>query len=180
MKSIPTIFAIFATLVSFNFVEARDLTYKFGIGYQQMSTNGFVPDGTTRSANPEQLNGVAATYGIAKDIQVGGYFGFHRDFDSFLAGPTFRYDFERLIVRDPSVWRYLNIYGQVGFFIKAGGDVETGITLHAPTIGLEILPFESNDLAILSSAGAVIDFMEDNSIGFTNGMFGDVGVRLYF
>lgn len=167
-------------LLTFSSLEARDLTYKIGAGYKQIYSNGFVDDDTKTTLAPNQLNGIVLSYGIAPDLQVEGYFGFSRSFDSFATGPTLRYDFQRLISRNASIWNYLNLFTQLGFFVKAGTEVEAGIILQAPYFGFEVLPFSQNDFAIQTGAGLTVDLVEDNSLGFTDGMFGDVGVKFYF
>lgn len=159
---------------------ARDLTYKFGVGYKQIYTNGFVDDTTKAMGAPQQLNALQFSYGLAKDFQVGAVFGFQRDFDAFMAGPSIRYDLQRLIYRDAFLWDYLNIFTQAAFLLKSGGDVKTGLTLHLPYIGFEIMPFKEVNFAIESSAGLTIDLLEKSALGFTNSMFGDVGLRFYF
>ena len=166
-------------LIALEQAQARDLTYKIGAGYSQVFTNAFVlKDGT--DGVPRQLNGIMASYGIAQDLQVGGYFGFEDNFDHFMAGPFIRYDVHRLFNRELMMWNHLNIFVQTAFFIRTGGQVETGITLQAPYVGFEVFTFSNNFFSIQTAAGVVIDFMKDNAIGFTNGMFGDVGVKYYF
>jgi len=160
-------------------LSARDVNYKFSAGYKQVYTNGFVAE-SGQKLSSQQLNGVVASYGLAPDIHLGAYFGLERNFDAFILGPLFRYHFERLIYRNPSAWRYLNLFTDFGFFIKSGDDVETSLLIHAPSVGFEIFPFSEVDFAIETSAGLVIDLIEESMIGFTDGMFGDVGVRFYF
>jgi|GEM_PF-3896246 len=159
--------------------QARNLTYKYGFGYQQVYSNGFVADNGGGSS-ATQLNGMTATYSLAKDMQAGAYFGFERNFDAFMAGPTFRYDFQRLIHRDFSLWNHLNLFVQTALLIKAGRQTKTGLVLQVPDLGFEVFPFSNNDFSILSMAGLTVYLMEDNMIGITNGMFGDVGLRYYF
>lgn len=161
-------------------IEARDLTYKFGVGYRQAFTNIFVGKGTHADQENVQMNGLEASYGLAKDIQVGAFYGFGGNFHRNLLGPKLRYDFHRLFNRDAAVWNHLNLFTEVSFLVKYGSRVETGITMHAPDIGFEILPFDNNNFAILTAAGLVIDMNKTNRVGFTNGMFGDVGVKYYF
>jgi len=159
--------------------EARDLSYKFGAGYKQVYTNGFVNKAGAKLGS-EQLNGLSFSYGIARDFQVEATFAMKRNFDAFLVGPAIRYDIQRLLSESLAAWNHLNIYTQVAFLMKAGDEVKTGILLQAPYLGFEILPFESNDFAINASGGFAFDLMEENMIGFTNGMFGDVGIKYYF
>lgn len=159
--------------------EARDLTYKFGAGYKQFFTNGFV-DKSGAKQSSEQLNGLSLSYGIARDFQIEASFAMKRNFEAFLVGPGLRYDIQRLLSESLAAWNHLNIYTQVSFFMKAGDEVKTGIVLHAPYLGFEILPFESNDFAINASGGFAFDLFKKNMIGFTNGMFGDVGLKYYF
>lgn len=160
-------------------LEARDLTYKFGFGYEQISTNGFVSDQGVEG-NPVQLHGLTFAYGVANDMMVDLKVAMGKNLDNLIVGPSFRYDFQCLFSRNPASWDHVNIFVKAAFFIKTGDQVKTGITIHAPYLGFEILPFDSNHFAILTQAGVVIDFVEENMIGFTNGMFGDVGVRFYF
>lgn len=179
MKFFSFLGLLFVTLC-FSSLEARDLTYRFGAGYQQIFTNGFVPDGGNSVGAPTQLNGISASYGIARDMHIEAFAGFQQTFDLFVLGPGFRYDFQRLIYRDLSVWRYLNMYVKAAFMLKGGDQVETGIVMHLPYVGFEVLPFDSNNFAIHTSAGVAIDLLEDSQVGFTDGMFGDVGVKMYF
>ncbi len=159
--------------------EARDLTYKFGAGYKQVFTNGFVNKAGVKQ-NAEQLNGFTMSYGIARDFQIEANFAMKRNFDAFLVGPAVRYDIQRLLSESLAAWNHLNIFTQVSFLMKAGDKVKTGIVIQAPYLGFEILPFESNDFAINAAGGFAFDFMQKNMIGFTNGMFGDVGLKYYF
>lgn len=158
---------------------ARDLSYKFSTGYRQVYTSAKVPK-NTKDGTPYQVNGVEFTYGVAKDLQIGGYAGFNEGFDFVMMGPTFRYDIQRLINREASIWQHLNLFTEIKFLAKMGGESESGITIHAPYIGAEIFPFAENNFAISSSAGLVIDFVKDNKLGFTNAMLGDLGLRYYF
>lgn len=174
---------VFSFVLSFVFssqTEARDLTYKIGAGYKQLFTNGFVLDKGRGTQGAQQLNGLVASYGAARNLAIGGYFGFTRNLDAFIAGPSARYYVQSLIYQDPSVWKNLNLFTEVGFYLKTGGKIETGILVQTPSIGFEILPFDNVDFAIEASAGVVVDLLEDSMIGFTNGMFGDVGLRFYF
>jgi hypothetical protein len=182
MKTILNVLAFSVStfvLFSSTSVTARDVTYKFGAGYRQAYTNALI-DKTTMVAAATQVNGLEVTYGIAKDMQAGAFFGTTGNMDATLLGPTFRYDFQRLIARDAEVWRHLNIFAEIAFLAKFGKEIKSGVTLHAPYVGFEILPFANNNFAILTAAGAAIDFVERNKIGFTQGMFGDVGVKYYF
>lgn len=160
-------------------VEARDLTYKFGVGYKQVFTNGFVAEnGAVGGA--EQLNGIHVSYGIARDFHVDVNFATRKNFDAFVLGPSVRYEIHRLVSQSLAAWNHLNIFVQSGFMVKAGDKVKTGLVLQLPYIGFDILPFEANDFAITASAGFAFDLLEENMIGFTNGMFGDVGLKYYF
>ncbi|TVQ80920.1 MAG: hypothetical protein EA369_01110 [Bradymonadales bacterium] len=160
-------------------LDARDLSYKISGGYKQVFTNGFVTsNGDWLGA--QQIHGVSASYGIAKDMQVEAFFGMTRNFRQFLVGPSFRYDIHRLIVRDSRFWEHLNLFVQGSFFLKSGSDVETGVVLQLPYFGFEIFPFRDNHFAIQSSAGITIDLVKKSGIGFTQSMFGDVGLRYYF
>jgi hypothetical protein len=159
-------------------IFARDLTYKFGAGYRQVSTTARVNDDGTSPG--QHVNGLQLTYGVAHDLQIGTFFGFVSNFDFTMLGPTVRYDLQRLINRDASVWSNLHLFTEFAFFAKFGGNSKAGITLHAPYLGFEILPFGANNFAISTQAGLVIDFVKKNRIGFTQGMFGDVGIKYYF
>lgn len=181
MKRQNFLIAIFCVSLAFvgSSAEARDLTYKIGFGYEQISTNGFVDDsGLERDS--EQLHGLGVSYGVAEDMMVDFRFAFGRNFDRVIVGPSFRYDFQRLFSRHPNAWQHLNIYVKAAFFVKAGDKVKTGVSVHAPYLGFEVFPFESNHFAISSQAGLVIDFVEKTSFGFTQGLLGDLGVRFYF
>ena len=167
------------TLILATSAEARDLRYKIGAGYQQVYSSSLVPDGGTEGA-PAQWNSIVASYGIANDMSVEATFGYAQKFNSVIVGPAFRYDIQRLLSRNFVAWEYLNIFVKGAFLLKTGKDIETGITLHLPYAGFEILPFKDNGFAISTSAGVVIDFVKDTSVGFTNSQFGDVGVRYYF
>jgi len=181
MKNLVTVLVFVLTFAFLaNEANARDLTYKFGVGYKQIYTNGFVDDATQAMGAPQQLNALQVSYGIAKDFQVGVLFGFQRDFNAFMAGPSLRYDLQRLIYRDAFLWDFLNIYTAAAFMLKSGGDIKTGLTVHLPYIGFEVMPFKEVNFAIESSAGLTIDLIEKSSIGFTNAMFGDVGLKFYF
>lgn len=172
-------FVIGAFLVSSSQLEARDLTYKIGVGYSQVFSNSIVPEGQDKG-EPSQFNALIGSYGIARDMQIGAFLGFQDNFDIFTVGPYFRYDVHRLLSRDFAAWNHLNIFVQTAFLVKAGDAIKTGLLLQAPYIGFEILPFSSNNFAIQTAAGVVVDLMEDNSVGFTNGIFGDLGVKYYF
>jgi hypothetical protein len=158
-------------------LEARDLTYKIGAGYKQISTNGFSGGGPDTS---NQINGVSMSYGLAQDMMVEGFFGMTQNFHQFIVGPSFRYDIHRLITRDSRFWEHLNLFSVVGFFYKGGSEVDSGIMLQLPNVGVEIFPFRDTHFAIQTQAGINIDFVEESMIGFTQGMFGDVGIRFYF
>lgn len=160
-------------------LEARDLTYKIGAGYAQMYTNS-LRDKKTNTVSDAQIHGLQASMGIARDMHIGAFFGFKPNFGAMLIGPSFRYDFQRLISRDNAIWEHVNLFGQVAFLAKLGGDYKRGITIHAPTLGVEILPFSNNNLAFHSSAGCVIDLVDKSKIGFTQGLLGDLGVKYYF
>jgi len=177
LSLLAAVFTLFST--SYSATEARDLTYKFGAGYKQVFTNGFVNKAGVKQGS-EQLNGLTMSYGIARDFQIEATFAMKRNFDAFMVGPAVRYDIQRLLSESLAAWNHLNIYTQVAFLMKAGDEVKTGIVLQAPYLGFEILPFESNDFAINASGGFAFDLMEENMIGFTNGMFGDVGLKYYF
>lgn len=172
--------SIFSSLLFFGQgdLQARDLTYKYGVGYKQVSTNGFVVNGVAQE--PSQINGLSVSYGIARDMMVEGFFGMTKNFNQFMVGPSFRYDLHRLIVRDSRFWDHLNLFALASFLYKGGSDVDSGITLQLPNVGVEIFPFRDTHFAIHSSAGVNIDFVEKSEIGFTQGMFGDVGLKLYF
>ncbi|MDB5036534.1 MAG: hypothetical protein JWQ35_62 [Bacteriovoracaceae bacterium] len=163
---------------SYQFLEARDLTYKFGVGYQESYTTARVNDDGTSA--PAHINGLAASYGVSRELQLGAFFGFVQNFDFTMVGPTLRYNFQRLINRDATVWNNLNLFAELAFLAKFGGKSKGGITIHAPSLGFEILPFTSNNFAISTSAGLVFDFVEKNKMGFTQGLLGDLGVRYYF
>lgn len=176
MKSIY--FSIFGLFVFVSNLQARDLTYKFGVGYQQSYTNAHVKDDGTFPS--EQVNGLAVTYGAAQDLQLGGFFGFMPNFDFAMMGPTVRYNIQRLINRDAGIWDHLNLYVKTAFLAKFGGESKGGITIHAPYLGFEVLPFSSNHFAISSEAGLVIDFVKKNRLGFSQGLLGDLGIKYYF
>lgn len=165
-------------LIASSSANARDLTYRLGVGYSQMSYSvraKAAPDSTL-----VQNHGLTATYGIAPDMHAGLWFGFSSNFDNAAIGPVFRYDIQRLFNRDTVVWNYLNLFVQGAFLAKVGAEQKKGITFHAPTIGFEVLPFERNNFAISTTAGLVIDFVDKNKISFTQGQFGDVSVKYYF
>lgn len=176
-------FMKFACLGAFfflvNSVEARDLTYKFGAGWKQSYSNAVVND-SSRAYVAKQLNGIDLTYGLAKDLFVGAFFGFEGNFDYAAAGPKLRYDLQRLLDRDAPAWKYLNIFAEIAFLAKFGKTTKSGITIHAPDLGLEILPFSDLNFSIITSAGLTIDFVEQTRMGFTQGLLGDLGVRYYF
>lgn len=160
-------------------VDARDLTYKFGVGYKQAYTGAYVRDnggGTTA----EQVHGLQASFGIARDLQLGAFFGFLSDFNLLLVGPSVRYELQRLISRDAAVWNYLHLYAEAAFLGKFGKEAKAGVTLHAPYIGFEILPFSENHFAIHTGAGLVLDFGGNTEVSFTQGLLGDLGVKYYF
>lgn len=160
-------------------VSARDLTYKFGAGWKQFYTNARV-DERSRAVSSLQLSGLDFSYGVAKDLQVGAYFGFLSNFDFAMAGPSLRYEFHRLINRNLDLWKHLHLFTEVAFLAKFGNESKSGICLHAPYFGLEILPVEAVHLSVTTSAGLVIDFVNENSLGFTQGLIGDLGIRYYF
>jgi hypothetical protein len=168
----------FSLVLSSTTTEARDLTYRLGVGYSQMS-HSVRPKAATTSALTEG-HGLHVTYGVATDMHAGLWFGFADNFKQAAVGPTFRYDLQRLINRDATIWNYVNIFAQVAFLGKIGSDQKKGIALHLPYLGFEILPFDRVNLAISTSAGLIVDFVDKNKINFTQSKFGDVGVRYYF
>ncbi len=157
---------------------ARDLTYKVGLGYRQATT--VQVDKATNAERRIQLNGLDLSLGVGPDLHLGLYFGAEPNLDFAALGPKVRYDMQRLIDRDNAVWTYLNIFLEGAFMAKFGRESKAGVTIHAPYLGFEIMPFANNGFAILTSAGAVFDFVAKNRVGFTQGMFGDVGVKYYF
>lgn len=161
-------------------VDARDLTYKFGAGFRQAYTNAFLDDTTSQPRAEQQVNGLEMTYGIAKDMQAGLFLGMLRNFDATLVGPKFRYDLHRLFDRDEESWKHINLYVEAAFLAKLGQEIKSGVTLHAPYFGLEIFPMTNVDFAVSVAAGLVVDIVKKNYIGFTNAMFGDVGIKYYF
>lgn len=178
MKKISILFILVFT--SLQICSARETTYHFATGWRQLYTNAFL-DKTTKTPRAEtQVNGLEVTYGIAKDMHAGVAFGFLRNFHAALLGPEFRYDIHRLFDRNEETWKYLHLFLEAKFLAKFGGEIKSGITFHAPYLGVEILPFSNVNFAILSSGGLVIDMVEKSYIGFTNSMFGDVGIRYYF
>ena len=160
-------------------LSARLLTYKTGFGYRQAYTNAMVDQGSN-TIQSRQVNGLEITYGVAPDMQAGFYMGFLGNFDFTLFGPKFRYNIERLLSRDEGTWKYLNLFVEGAFLGKFGGKTKSGLTLHLPYMGFEVLPFADNNFAISTSAGLVVDLIQENRIGFTNGIVGDVGVKYYF
>lgn len=178
MKKILLLSVISFCVSGFAQVEARDLTYKVGLGYQQAFTGAYVRDSGVSSA--EQIHGLQASFGIARDLQLGAYFGFLGDLDLIMVGPSIRYELQRLISRDAAVWNHLHLYTEVSFLGKFGKDAEAGVTLHAPYIGFEILPFSENHFAIHTGAGLVLDFGGNAELSFTQGLLGDLGVKYYF
>lgn len=158
--------------------EARELTYKFGVGYRQATTNARVDD--SKAATATQLNGLEGIYGISNDLYAGAFFGFEPNFNFVMVGPKLRYDIHRLINRELEIWSSLNIFVEAAFLAKFGRETKGGLTIHAPYLGFEIFPFTANNFSISTSAGLVLDFVQKNRIGFTNGMFGDVGVKYFF
>jgi hypothetical protein len=178
-KFFPLVASFFVSTFALNSaVEARDLTYRMGVGFAQQSMS-FVPSGLS-SGTRSQLSGVHASYGLAADMQAGIFFGFQDSFDIAAMGPTFRYDLQRLLSRDSSIWNHLNIFSQVSFLVKFGSEIEKGVTLHLPFIGFEILPFEKNNFAISTSMGLMIDMMDETNLSFNQAQFGDLSVRYYF
>jgi hypothetical protein len=174
--------ALFVLGLSTHFLvetHARDLTYKGGFGYTQVFSNSVVPKGTNQGV-PRQINGLMGSYGIANDLQLGAFLGFEKNFDHFMVGPFVRYDIHRLLNRELMLWNHLNIFIQTAFLLRAGGEVEVGLTFQAPYVGFEIFPFTNNFFSIQTAAGVVVDLMKDSAFGFTNAMFGDVGVKYYF
>ncbi len=171
--------ASFLVLAS-EYASARDMTYKFGLGYRQSFTNAVVADAPGNPSEPAQINGLEANYGIAKDLAAGLFFGFTENFHFVSLGPTLRFELQRLINRESSVWDHLNIFTELKFLAKFGSEAKAGITIHAPYLGVEIFPFKENNFALGSSAGLVIDFVEKNRVGFTQGILGDLGLRYYF
>ncbi len=178
MKAIVLLLTLGFGFIFIQSVQARDLTYKVGAGYAQ-STIG-VKDKTTNAVTLTQLNGLQVTYGVAKDLQAGAYFGFQRNFKTAAVGPFIRYDFQRLISRDATIWKHLNLFTQVAFLTKLGSAQKKGITVQSPYLGFEILPFDQNNFALQTGAGVVFDMVDKTQISFTSGMFGDVGVKYYF
>ena len=172
--------SLFSVLFLFSSLEARDLTNRFGAGFEQVYTNGFVLDEGDAQTEAQQLNGLAVNYGVFPQFQAGAFFGFTRDFESFMIGPTLRYDFQTHLYRDQGFWNHLNLFIQSGLFLKEGSDVKTGLNWQVANLGFEIFPFSALDFAILSSAGVVVDIVEESDIGFTNSMFGNVGLRFYY
>ena len=166
------------TLMAQEGLQARDLTYRLGVGFAQQSMS-FVPKGGSVGQS-SQLSGVHASYGLAADMQAGLFFGFRDGFDVAAMGPTFRYDLHRLFSRDATIWTHLNIFSQASFLVKFGSDIEKGVTLHLPSIGFEIMPFEKNNFAVSTSFGLVMDFMDDTNFGFNQAQFGDLSFRYYF
>jgi hypothetical protein len=171
-------FFVTSLLLAVSHLEARDLTYKFGVGYRQAYTNAHVKDDGTFPS--EQVSGLQLSYGAAQDLQLGGFFGFMPNFDFAMMGPTVRYNIQRLINRDSTIWNHLNLFVATAFLAKFGGESKGGITIHAPYLGIEILPFSTNNLAISTEAGLVIDFVKKNRVGFTQGLLGDLGIKYYF
>ncbi len=177
------------TLISFCFslcviglsteVSARDLTYKFGAGWRQSSTTAHVNKAGT-AFEARQLNGLEVSYGVARDLHLGGFFGFLGNFDFAMAGPKFRYELHRLIDRDAAAWKHLHLFTEVAFLAKFGSEAKSGICLHAPYLGIEIYPLADARFAITTAAGLVIDFVEENRVGFTQGLLGDIGIKYYF
>jgi hypothetical protein len=184
MKSIFKFFAfslMALTLVlgAYESVSARDLTYRIGAGWRQESATWVYKDGVANGR--AALNGLEASYGIARDIQLGAFFGFARNFHFAMVGPKIRYDVQRLFNRDASVWQYLNIFTEAAFYTKFGSSAKTGIVIHAPYVGFEILPFSNNNLAIQMAGGLILDFVGKNSVSFTqNTLGGDFGLKYYF
>src|SRR4051812_8974118 len=97
--------AVLFTFSSLQSVHARDLTYKLGVGYRQASI--MEVDDKTQAQHELQLNGLEATYGVARDFQAGAYLGFDRNFDFCAMGPTIRYNVQRLLNQDAAVWTYV-------------------------------------------------------------------------
>jgi hypothetical protein len=179
MKNLILVLSVFVVTTMVGETQARDLTYRLGVGYAQMSQY-FVEDSQNGRRELIQLNGIQATYGIARDMQVGAWFGMKEGFDVAGAGGLFRYDFQRLFSRDASLWDHLNLFGQVAMIAKLGSEQKSGVSLHAPTLGFEIMPFTRNQLAIATSFGLVIDFGGESNMSMTQSQFGDVGIRYYF
>lgn len=185
MKNITFLFAFVFGFGIYSQLEARDLSYKIGLGYQQVYTNGFVADGLGLGEGafhtPRQVSGVAASYGLTNDMILGGFFGMTSNFNQFLVGPSFRYNVHRLLVRDSRFWQHLNIFTQASFFFKGGSDVNTGVTLQLPYVGVEVFPFRDTHFSIQSSFGLTIDLVKKSMVGLTQGAFvGDMGLRYYF
>jgi len=159
-------------------LDARDLTYKIGAGYKQVYTNGFAKG--EEVSGPTQVHGLVGSYGIASDLMIEAFLGFTPNFNQFVMGPSLRYDFHRLLVREARFWEHLNLFAQASFFIKGGSDSDMGIVMQLPYVGFEIFPFSGNNFAIQTAAGVTIDLISKNRFGLTQGMFGDVGVKYYF
>ncbi len=177
MKNFILVFAGFLAISSIS-VSARDLSYRLGAGYSQMSYSVRNDGATTSSLT--QGSGINMSYGLAQDFQAGVFFGFADSFDSTAVGPYFRYDIQRLVNTDTLIWNHLNLFIQAAFLMKFGNAIKEGATIQAPTIGFEILPFERNNFAIGSQAGLIIDFVDKNKMNFTRGQLGDVFVKYYF
>lgn len=171
--SILAIVSIFSTQAI-----ARDLTYRLGIGYSQATYYYIADQGGGESLS--QAQGLDVSYGIAKDTQVGGFFGFTNNFDITLVGATVRYDIQGLINRDSMTWNYLNIFLKGGVYAKLGTEQAKGITIHMPAFGFEILPFERNNFAVGTTFGLIWDFKKKNKINLTQAQFGDLSIKYYF
>jgi hypothetical protein len=176
MKTIS--FLVLVGFFSIPQLEARDLTYKFGTGFRQSYTGARVSDAGVVTA--EQVSGLEVSFGFAPDLLLGGFVGFLPNVDFAMTGPSLRYNFQRLLNREASIWNHLNLYAQADFFIKFGRKSESGLTLHAPYLGFEVFPFEANHFSISSQAGLVLDFVKANRFGFTQGLLGDLGIKYYF
>jgi hypothetical protein len=161
-------FSTFATdipLAEVQTIQGRNMKDAITIGYRLAYTNAAV-NSTTSIATSRQLSGVEASYGITRDISVGGYFGFGSNFDFAMLGPKVRYDVHRLISRNSHVWDHLHLFVESGMFAKFGSESKFGVTFHLPYAGIEILPFKENNLSIKTAAGLVLD----------DAMFGDLGI----
>jgi len=162
----------------FSTLSARDLTYRLGVGYSQRSIYA-VQEGAKTGALT-QLNGIEASFGLAKDMQAMAWFGFSPAMDYTATGVGFRYDLQRLFNQDASIWQNLNIFAMVDFMAKIGKDQEKGVSLRVPAIGFEVLPFDRNNFAISTNFGLLMDFGGESKLSLSGGQFGDVGVKYYF
>lgn len=167
-------------VLSVQICSARDLSYKVGAGFRQFYSNAFLDKDTKRERAEHQINGVELSYGISKDMQAGVAFASLANLHAALLGPSLRFDLHRVLERNEEAWKHVHVFAEAKFLAKFGNEIKSGITIHAPYLGIEILPFAGVDFAILTSGGLVIDFVEKSYWGITNSMFGDVGLRYYF